>query len=253
MRIVIIGTGNTATVLGRLFCNKGHEIVAVIGRSRERTEQLAKVFNASFNVLGEQIDNDADIYIIAVSDNAIAEVGNMLQLGKKLVVHTAGSVEKEVLLNCSKNFGVMYPLQSLRKEMDQLPDIPFLIDGNTGDNCAVIADLAKTLSTHVELANNKQRLSTHLAAVMVSNFTNHLYVLAEEFCEKEHVSFSMLMPLIVEVADRLHRYSPRAMQTGPALRNDTATIEKHLLLLEHHPLQQPVYKFITESIIRMYG
>lgn len=248
MRIVIIGTGNTATVLGRLFFGKGHEISQVIGRNKEYTEHLAQKLNSSFSILAQEVNPDADIYIIAVSDHAIAEVAGRLALDKKLVVHTAGSIERDVLTNCSKNYGVLYPLQSLRKEMAQLPDIPFLVDGNTPDNCALIADLARTVSSRVELADDRRRLQTHVAAVMVSNFTNHMYVLAEEFCKKEHISFPILLPLIGEVASRLQMYSPGDVQTGPAVRNDTITIQKHLSLLEPYPLLQSIYELLTESI-----
>jgi predicted short-subunit dehydrogenase-like oxidoreductase (DUF2520 family) len=209
--------------------------------------------HSTFSNLTNEINGGADIYVIAVADSAIHEVANGLYLDKKLVVHTAGSIEKNVLLSCSKNYGVLYPLQSLRKEMDHLPEIPFLIDGNTADNCTLIADLARTISPHVQFADDKQRLMTHVAAVMVGNFTNHLYVLAEEFCKKEHTSFQMLLPLIGEVVNRLHTYSPEQLQTGPAIRNDTLTIEKHISLLKSHPLQQSVYRFLTDSIRHWYG
>lgn len=253
MRIVIIGTGNAATVLGRLLHYAGHEITQVIGRNAERTEKLAGILNSSFTVQTDEVTYEADIYLIAVADNSIEEITHALRLDKKLVVHTAGSIQKDVLRNCSKNYGVLYPLQSLRKEMDRLPQIPFLIDGNTPDNCTLIADLARTISSRVEFADDKRRLLTHLAAVMVSNFTNHLYMAAEDLCKHENISFQLLLPLIEEVADRLQSYSPQQVQTGPAIRNDTITIQKHIALLKSYPLQQSLYGFITDSIRHWHG
>lgn len=248
MRIVIIGTGNTATVLGKLFRHAEHQIIQVIGRSRERAELLAGMLDSPFSITIEEVKRGADIYIIAVSDHAIPEIARELRLDKKLVVHTAGSAGKSMIQNCSKNYGVLYPLQSLRKEMTRLPDVPFLIDGNTPDNATLIADFAKTASSFVELADDKKRLSVHAAAVIASNFTNYLYTISEDFCNKEHINFRILLPLIAEIAGRLGSYSPHEMQTGPAVRNDFITIEKHLLLLEPYPIQHAVYKFLTDSI-----
>jgi predicted short-subunit dehydrogenase-like oxidoreductase (DUF2520 family) len=199
-------------------------------------------------MLTENVGDKSDLYIIAVSDSAIAEVAQLVRVDKKLIVHTAGSVEKDILLPCSKNYGVLYPLQSLRKEMDYLPEIPFLVDGNTADNAALIEDLAKSISSYVQSAGDTQRLMSHTAAVIVSNFTNHLYTLAEDFCIKENLDFKMFMPLIHEVAERVQTNSPGSVQTGPAIRNDTSTINKHISLLSQYPLQRSVYRFLTDSI-----
>jgi predicted short-subunit dehydrogenase-like oxidoreductase (DUF2520 family) len=132
--------------------------------------------------------------------------------------------------------------------MDQIPEIPFLVEGNTEDNGALIYDFATSISKHVQFASGQQRLMIHVAAIMVSNFTNQLYMLAEDFCNKEDLDFKMLLPLISETADRLSKFSPSEVQTGPAVRGDTNTIQKHLQLLKAYPFHQTIYHFLTESI-----
>ena len=250
MRIVIIGTGNTATVLGRLIQRSGHTVLQVIGRTYVGTERLGNRLHAPFTNESKEINTAGDLYILAVSDNAISQVASWLKVDKKLVVHTAGSVDSEVLSGCSKNYGVLYPLQSLRKEMDELPQVPFLVEGNTEDNGALIYDFASTMSENVQFATAQQRRITHIAAIIASNFTNHLYVLAEDFCNRENIDFDLLRPLIRETALRLERFSPTEMQTGPASRNDTETITKHLGLLDSYPIQKSVYEFLTDSILK---
>jgi predicted short-subunit dehydrogenase-like oxidoreductase (DUF2520 family) len=178
-------------------------------------------------------------------------VAGQLQLAKRLVVHTAGSVPMDVLKNASPNYGILYPLQSLRKEMEKLPEIPFLIDGNTPDDLAVIGEFSSTLSNQVQKANDEQRSKIHLAAVMVSNFTNHLYALAHQYCQREQLDFNMLLPLIISIAERLRDFEPAAVQTGPAARRDERTINKHLELLNDHPQLREFYWLFTKSIERM--
>lgn len=248
MRIVLIGTGNVATVVGRKISRAGHEIGQVYGRSAVPTKTLAGQLQAAYTTQLEQLDTSADIYIIAVADAAIPAVAASLSLKDRLVVHTAGSVSREVLKTSSARYGVLYPVQSLRREMQYLPDIPFLVDANTPGDLDILRDFAGTMASPVGIAGDEQRLKLHVAAVMVSNFTNHLYTLADRYCEGEQVDFSLLYPLIRQVAERLQYLSPQEAQTGPAIRHDTPTIQKHLALLEQHGELKELYAWFTKSI-----
>jgi hypothetical protein len=67
----------------------------------------------------------------------------------------------------------------------------------------------------------------HVAAVFVNNFTNHLYQIGQEICTDNRVPFEILTPLISETAQKIMLLSPQDAQTGPAKRNDTATIAAH--------------------------
>jgi len=250
MRVVIIGSGNVATVLGRLLKKKGHEIIQVISRTADHAKTLAKELNSVFSDYEGSIDKSADLYLFAVNDSALYDINKTIHLGNKLILHTAGSVPKDVLKDVSVNYGVLYPLQSLRKEMDYPHDIPFLVDGNTEETITFIEDFAKTISGLVSKANDEERLKLHVAAVIVSNFTNHLYVLAEQFCKKEKVDFTLLAPLIKETAERVSICSPADVQTGPAVRNDIFTLDKHLRLLSNHPKLKYIYLKLTDSIMK---
>ena len=250
MRVVIIGAGNVATVLGRLLKKNGHDILQVISKHNESALILATELNCAFTINNNEIDRTADIYLIAAADNSLKELSEIYQLDNKLVVHTAGAVSKEILKNISTNYGVLYPLQSLLKQHVTLQEnIPLLIDANTSESLIFLQELATSISTNCGLASDEQRLKLHVAAVLVSNFTNHLYTIAAEYCAGEGVDFKMLLPLIEETATRLQQYKPAEMMTGPAFRGDTKTIEKHLGLLESYPLIQNIYLKMTESIM----
>lgn len=246
MNIVLIGTGNVAVVLGRLLISAGHSIIEVIGRDASR-HQIFQFTGGEFKTNYSTISQDADLWLIAVSDSAIAEIAVALPSTNALVVHTSGATSKEVL-NRFENYGVLYPLQSLRKEMNEVPSIPFFIDANTDKNSAKLSNLAHSTGNIVSVANDEQRLLYHLAAVLSSNFTNHLYALTEAFCRKENLDFKNLLPLINETAQRLQYFSPSQMQTGPAIRNDNITIQRHLHVLQSFPHLQNLYQVMTGSI-----
>lgn len=250
MDIVIIGTGNTATVLGRKLKKAGHNILQVFGRNSSEASDLAYELDTESTNYWNVVVKDADLYIIAVSDIAVEEVFRELQLSDKTVVHTAASVPKDVLKGGAKHYGVLYPLQSLKKDAGYLPEIPMIIDASDRKTLNMLDVLAHTISDRVVEADDETRVKLHLAAVMVNNFTNHLYALVEKYCKDEGLDFYLLLPLIRETAARLENISPAKSQTGPASRGDTTTIEKHLQLLEKYPQLQKLYDLFTDSIIQ---
>ncbi len=249
MEIVIIGSGNVSAVLGRKFKTAGHRIIQVVSRNALAASKLAYEWDTESTNYPSIINRHADIYIIAVSDDAIEDVLADLKLPGKIVAHTAASVSKDILKNISEHYGVFYPLQTLRKEMSWLPDAPIFIDGSDEMTKKKLEELAHTISPeHVAHAGDDARLKLHVAAVIVSNFTNYLYALAEDYCKKEGIDFKELLPLIEETATRIKYISPQIVQTGPAVRNDEETIQKHLDLLKSHPHLKKVYEFMTASI-----
>lgn len=250
MDIVIIGTGNTATVLGRKLKMAGHHIVQVFGRDTKQASDLAYELDTESTNYWNVVNRNADLYILAVSDIAIGEVFRELRLSDKTVVHTAASVSMNILKNDAEHFGVFYPLQSLKKEVGHLPEIPIIIDASDAKTLGMLDVLAHSISDRVVEASDETRLKLHLAAVLVNNFTNHLYALTEKFCKDEGLDFYLLLPLIKETASRLEDISPSKSQTGPAIRNDKATIEKHLELLQQYPQLRKIYELFTESIIQ---
>lgn len=248
MDIVIIGTGNTASVLGRKLKNAGHNIVQIFGRNAKAASDLAYELDTESTNYWSVINKEADLYILAVSDIAISEVLKELQVPEKTLVHTAASVSKDVLKGAAAHYGVFYPLQSLKKESAYLPDIPIIIDASDEQTNEELKALADTISHKIVEANDVQRQKLHLAAVFCNNFVNHIYRLMEEYCQKEGLDFSLLLPLIEETANRVTQISPSKAQTGPAARGDQPTIESHLKLLEKHPKLREIYRIFTESI-----
>lgn len=248
MEIVIIGTGNTASILGHKLKLAGHTIAQIYGRNTEAASELAYELDTESTNYWSVVNRHADLYIIAVSDIAIEEIIRELNFPDKTIVHTAASVSKNVLSNAANHYGVLYPLQSLIKDSGRLPEVPIIIDASDEATFKELDALAHTISNHVTTGNDEERLKLHLAAVFCNNFVNHLYALMEDFCHKEGISFNMLKPLIKETAQRIESVSPAAAQTGPAIRQDSNTLQKHLAMLESHPHLKAIYQLFTDSI-----
>ncbi len=252
MKVVFVGSGNVATVLSAIVQRAGHEIVQVVSRNIDHAKNLASKYNARSGSLLDIPFEDADIYIIAVTDAALESSEKLKGLKDKFIVHTAGSVSIDALKECSSTFGVLYPLQTLSKEADYLPEVPFLVEGNTPETLEKVKEFALTLSDTVIPTNDAERLHYHVAAVFVSNFTNHLLAMAEAFCDKEKIDFKVLSPLINEVTNKANIFSPQKVQTGPAIREDIVTLNRHLQTLSPHPDLKYIYLKLSESILKLH-
>lgn len=250
MNITLIGTGHASTVLGRKFRNAGHSIHQVLSRQERAANELASLFQASvFGSIGHPILSDTDFVILAVPDQAIETTAAQLQLNEKAtLLHVAGSVSIHVLNKYTPNYGVLYPLQTMRKEAEVIPEIPFLIEANRLDVLEQLRSFAMTLSSHVREAGEEDRKKMHLAAVWTNNFTNHMAAIARQFCFENALDFSLLYPLMQETFRKIQTGNPVDHQTGPALRGDLTTQELQLSYLVEHPDWQTLYRLLSSSI-----
>lgn len=245
IKVSIIGSGNVARHLIAAFTKSDTvEIVQVYVRNPETIVPgiaFDKITNDSNSL------EEADIYIIAVSDNAIAGVSIDLPFVNRLVVHTSGSVALEALSEKNRK-GVFYPLQTFTKgkEVD-FREIPLCIETQFGADYQLLERTARAISDKVFAINTEQRKALHVAAVFVNNFTNHMYALGNQICTDNRVPFEILQPLIKETAEKITVLSPEEAQTGPARRNDTATIQAHLAFLSDEN-QKNIYSLLTQSI-----
>jgi len=247
LNIVLIGAGNVAWHLAQELQSKGQNILQVYNRSVEPALELSRKLGCDFTTRIEDITADADLYIIAVKDSAIGEVANSLRLKGKLVVHTSGAIEQDVI--STKRRGVFYPLQTISKEKKlNFKTIPFCIEASKSEDFNLLMRLATLLSPMVYSINSHQRKVLHVAAVFACNFSNFMYMMADDILHKEDIPLDILQPLIKETAAKIKKHKPKTVQTGPAVRKDSETIEKHIEYLKEGNYYD-IYKLLTESII----
>jgi len=250
IRVAIVGTGNVGNHFAKAFSKtKDVRIVQVIN---SRIDSLEADQDLNIQKDGLLKRENPDLYILAVSDDAIALVSQKLKNTKSLVVHTSGSVAMKVLPKAVRR-GVFYPLQTFSKKSEiDFAQIPICIEAERKEDLELLRDLAGQLSDEVHEVPSEKRAHLHLAAVFANNFTNHLYHVAGEICESQNLPFSLLEPLIQETAKKMTVLTSREAQTGPARRGDIATISKHLDLLTNKEHRE-IYSLLSQAIQKTYG
>jgi len=252
MRITIIGSGNVATHLAAAFKNAGHSLVQIYSRDMQHAALLA------YHVKAEAIDNlaqinpEADLFVIAVKDDAIETVASALSKYQKLIVHTSGATDLQALLNYTQQAGVFYPLQTFTKTKEvNFNTVPLCIEGADEKITSQLNELAYTITQNVYHINSAERKTLHLAAVFACNFPNYLYYLSQQLLAGKQLPFDLLRPLILETAEKVQEHLPADVQTGPAIRNDEKTMSAHLQQLAKNPELQALYKMLSQGIIKM--
>lgn len=250
--ITILGAGNVGQHLALKLHQQGYIIHQIFSRKLLKAKTLAKRINASACNKLVDINTEADIYIVAIKDDGIVDLGKALAFldqEDKIIAHTSGSTPMTVFEAHFRNFGVFYPLQtfSIHKNVD-FEQLPFCIDGSNTKTKNNLSQLAKSICPNVYDINDQQRSILHVTAVLVNNFSNHLFSIAQEICEQQNVPFEILHPLIQETTEKIKHTNPKEAQTGPAVRGDQKTIERHLDFLTAYPNYQKVYRILSKSI-----
>ncbi len=254
MKIVFIGAGRLAHHLAPTLMHAGHDIVQVYSRTMESAQNLAALAGASPTTDILQLNNMADVYIIALPDGIISNLIPEICKGRKqrIFLHTAGSMPMDIFKGMALHYGVLYPMQtfSMERELD-FSKIPVFVEGNDELALQTATELAHSVSQMVYELNSEDRKHLHLAAVFASNFVNHCYALSADILEKHGLDFSVMLPLIDEVADKVHQLSPKDAQTGPALRYDENVIRSQSQLLRTNPIVKEIYDRMSLSIHNM--
>lgn len=247
LNIVIVGAGNVAWHLAKELQNQEQNIVQVYNRSESELRTLARRLKCDYTTEIKDINPDADLYILTVKDSVIEEVSASLNLNDKLVVHTSGAIDQDVIKHSRR--GVFYPLQTFSKKKKlNFKEIPFCIEASKSEDYNTLMRLATLMSPIVYNINSHQRKVLHVAAVFACNFSNYMYMISDEILNKESIPLDILHPLIKETASKVSSYKPKDVQTGPAVRKDKEVIETHLEYLKEGK-NYDIYKLLSETII----
>ncbi len=245
--IVLIGSGNVASHLGLSLLKKGYNIKQVWSKKLKNADILAKRLNS---IATDNLNNlkNADLYIVSVKDDNLASVIKQLKFDN--IVHTSGSIGIEVFNTKSKNYGVLYPLQTFNKKIEvDFSTIPICIEGNNNKFENQLMKIGNDLSNNVIAMNSKKRIQLHIAAVFACNFTNHMFSIADSILANVDLNFKLLIPLINQTVKKINNHKPSKVQTGPAKRNDKKVLKKHISNLTDKEVKE-IYKIISKEIIK---
>lgn len=250
-KVTIIGTGNVASHLAHIFSLHGITIHEIYSKTFTHAKELAQKVNAKPIENLTDLSDKTDLIVLAIKDDLIEEVSRTINKPNIPIVHTSGSVTIDVFKNHFNTYGSLYPLQTFSKGVSLDYDtIPWCLESNNEAFLNQLKNFSRSFTENINEVSSEQRLALHTAAVFACNFTNAMLGISEDVCTEQGVSFNLLKPLIEETLSKSLRESPNKVQTGPAIRKDRSTMQKHEALLSND--QREIYRYLSELIIKKY-
>ena len=251
--ISFAGAGKVASALSAELNRKGHHIDYIVSPNRDKGTALASLYGASWSDK-LQFPDSTNIIIVAVPDRELP--GVLLSVtcnSNTIIVHTAGSYGQELFPPSVRRHGVFYPLQTFTEgRAVSFKEISVLIEADSNETLKALFSLAESMNCRPAELDTANRQMIHLAAVFVSNFTNFMLTSGETIARRQGFSLDLFYPLVNEVINKAIDMGPGKSQTGPAVRHDLNTIEKHLNLLSFSPELQGIYRHLSEEIMKYY-
>ncbi|MBP7512349.1 MAG: DUF2520 domain-containing protein [Bacteroidia bacterium] len=247
LKIFFIGSGKLNQNFANAFSKTDVEMVGVYSATVNNSLYFSKKFNISQFKDIKDIPTNCDVYFLGVNDSQISIVSQELKVNG-IVIHCSGFLSKNLVSN-HKNNGVFWPIQSLSKEhYANFSNVPICIEASDDFSLRILETLADKISKRPLFIDEQKRKILHVSAVFANNFTNHLFVLINEFLNGNHLEFDILMPIIQETSQKLTYLNPKLAQTGPASRNDLNTMAQHQSILSKYPELLDIYKILSKSI-----
>ncbi len=241
--IAIIGLGRVGMVLGRALHAAGYPLVAVSSRSPAKAQAAAALFQAeaATPIVAAQA---ADLTLLTISDDAIPGVVAELAVAGawhagQSVVHASGVSPAAVLAPAAAYgaaIGGLHPLAAFASPETTLPPgLTFAIEA-TGTLHAQLWAMARALGGYPFDLDPADKTLYHAAAVIASNYTVTLAALASELFARmgaaPEEALRALVPLMRTTLDNMERQGLPQALTGPLLRGDVSTVQRHLAALD---------------------
>jgi predicted short-subunit dehydrogenase-like oxidoreductase (DUF2520 family) len=244
-QIAIIGSGSVAQALGKLLYIEGQPVVALSSRNLDHASRAAAFINPAIRVVAcSEIPSLASRVLIAVSDDAISEVGETLVtsgMRKGMVLHTCGSVGPEaldMLMRVGVSCGVIHPLQTVSSPEQGIESLKGVAVGLSGDGMAIAwaEEIVKLLKGYIVRIESQAMPIYHASAVLASNaivaFIDAATVLLSHVGLDRKEAILAISQISRTSLNNTLRSGPTSALTGPVARGDAGTIERQALAMQ---------------------
>lgn len=263
--VAVLGTGAVATVLALALAEAGYPVRAIVSRNRRRASRLARHLPAAEAATPTTLPDDLQLLCCCVPDDALPSVAErLLRLPRRwdgcTVLHTSGAVLADVfepLAGRGAHLLSFHPVQTFTPASTPAAFRDIYI-GLEGDAAAlpVGEQVARDLGAQPVVIEAAAKARYHLAAVLAANAFVALQAVAGEVLTSIGLSAetgaALLRPLVATTWANLQQHSPEEALTGPIVRGDQDTLERHLATLQADlPHLLPVYAALTTETVRL--
>jgi predicted short-subunit dehydrogenase-like oxidoreductase (DUF2520 family) len=236
----IVGAGHVGRALGRLFyARRAFAVQDVLARSPASARGAVEFIGAGQAVDAMPALRPADVWMLAVPDDRIAEVARQLaaccRLQGAVVFHCSGakaSTELDALRQAGALAASVHPVRSFADPQQVADAFDGTFCGVEGDEgaLALLNPALGTIGARVVGIDARAKTVYHAASVFASNYLVTVLDAALRAYQaagiSEDVARELARPLATETLANVFRLGPETALTGPIARGDTATVAR---------------------------
>ncbi len=218
----------------------GHDVVGVYARRKDATD-VADHLGLTTTLVGETMP-EADLIVVAVSDDAIRPVAKEISPGAAAVpraVHLSGLASLEVLdplRRIGLQVGAFHPLQTLPDWRTGGASLSGSFVGITAeDDLAEFLDrLAVSLGCSPVRISEEMKPLYHAASAAASYYVATALAISEALYSKAGVNLEVARPLTGHAVGNAFDLGATHSLTGPIVRGDIGTVRDQLEAVDQH-------------------
>jgi predicted short-subunit dehydrogenase-like oxidoreductase (DUF2520 family) len=261
-QVAIIGAGKVGSVLALALNEAGYPVVACASRSLPSAERLARrIEGCEAYATSAEAAAQADVVVLTVPDDALANVAQGIAWKPRhLAIHCSGALPAAAIaaaMDAGARVAGFHPIQTFADTVSGLANLPGSAVGvEAGDDVwPWLAGLARDLGTTALRISSEHRALYHAACVLTSNGTVGLLAVAANLWQALGVNrtdaVQALLPLLAGTVRNLETLGIPDALTGPAVRGDVGTIDRHLAALAQDPLALEIYRALGRALIEL--
>lgn len=263
--VAIVGCGRAGGAIGLALKASGYPVVAAWSRSRAGRQRAHRLLDVPVMSALHEIAAAGDITLVAVPDDAIADVASDLapHVRKgRYVLHTAGGVSVDALgavRSQGARVGCVHPLQTLpsaRRGAEALRGAAVAVTCDAADRAALFR-LARGWGGRPFPLPDASKTLYHAAAVFASNYLVTAIWAATTLMRAAGVADGerLLSPLAAATVANVAERGPHDAITGPVARGDARAVRRHLEALRdaRAPRTADAYRSLARLTAELVG
>jgi predicted short-subunit dehydrogenase-like oxidoreductase (DUF2520 family) len=284
--IAILGSGSLATFLAIALHRAGFSVAEIISRETPHSLGKARALAAKIGARGATASSAkfaADLVWLCVPDREIRNAASALSqrlralkqqrareasetVKKKSFIrdaprvefafHSSGALSSREL-DSLRQVGVatasVHPLMTfVPRTNPSLTDVPFALEGDATAT-RVAKRIVRQLGAKTISMPSSDKAAYHAWATLASPLFIAFLITLEQAASaaglKRRNARAMSLPIVRQTLDNYSRLGPEHSFSGPIIRGDVQTVEKHLALLKAHPKTRDVYRSLAMTAI----
>lgn len=268
--IALIGPGRVGCAISKRLHQAGYPLTAVVSRKQQRATEACSYIGCPTELASDRLANatTAQIILLAVPDDQIQPLALKIQAAGNLskqttLIHFSGLHPAEIMRHDSSPASLLslhplLPFANRQKAFTNLNQCPCALEGDGPQTLALGQKLINAIGGQFFILDSDKKALYHTAACVASNYLVTLLAAARDLlvnCGIEaDQAIPLLLPLVQASLNNVNDLGPEQGLTGPIVRGDYGTVEKHIQTLKNNaPELLPLYLQMGELTSTVAG